>query len=186
MEFTRHYYGANALDILPWFDFFKKAMVAGSYQSFMDKHFPQEWMNQLADSNLVMSFEPTQPVKLLDSDKFADWFLVKGMMTTHNVVNGRSELVSQIPVAAKIVMEHRAGSGDKVATLIELHPGDAGFSSSSHAGSMGSPQASSNGANSPSELAQPNRGSQLGASTQGDLITHAADGVADAAKKLGL
>jgi hypothetical protein len=78
----------------------------------------------------VMSFEPTQPIKLLDTDEFTDWFLVKGIMTSYSVENGRRELISQMPMAAKVVMEYQAGSEDKVATLIELHPAEADSKSS--------------------------------------------------------
>ena len=66
-------------------------------------------------------------------------------------------LISVIPVAAKIVMARQAGSLDKVAAVIELRPGGEDAS----ADSADSPQASNNG----------------------DLITHAADAVGDAAQK---
>ncbi len=220
LDFADHFYGADYRDFIPLIEYFKKTVDGAAYKSFMDHHYPLEKMRRMDEGKWYMSFKPTGPVKLLDSDDFSDWFLVKGVATTRAEGEGGSRLVSQKPVAARIIFIHKPGLENKVAGFNEMTPDGAQMLPDS--GTEAEASSPAQGANSPSELAQPNQGSQLGASTQeahspselaqpnqgsqlgasaqganspsassqGDLITNAADALGDAAgvaaKKLGL
>jgi ParB family transcriptional regulator, chromosome partitioning protein len=164
LVFARHYFGANYQDIDSWKDFFKQAIDNEDYDPFMDDHFPYKKIHEITGKKLVMSFKPTQPVKLLDSDDSSDTFLVNGVMTTRTNKDDLSVLVSKKPVAAQIVFNLQSAGRYKVGYVKDLTHDEAQelLDSSPRADASDSTQM----ANSPSELAQPNRGSQQEASTQ--------------------
>jgi hypothetical protein len=110
-------------------------------------------------------------------------------MTTRTNKDDLSVLVSKNPVAAQIVFNRQSAGGYKVGLVQDLTPDEAqALLDSSPDDSDGASNTKSSGstqiANSPSELAQPNRGSQQGASTQVDPVAKfIGDAAGEAAKK---
>jgi hypothetical protein len=191
LVFARNYFGANYQNIDSWKDFFKQAIDDEDYDPFMEDHFPYDKIHEITDKKLVMSFSPTRPVRLLDSDDSSDSFLVTGVMTTLTHKDGLSEVVSKNSVAAQIVFNHLSSGGYKVGYVKDLTPDEAQAlldssprANDSAGASKANSSASTKVANSPSELAQPNHGSQQGASTQVDPVAKfIGDTEGEAAKK---
>jgi hypothetical protein len=125
LVFARHYFGANYQNIDSWKDFFKQAIDDEDYDPFMDNHFPYDKIHEITDKKLVMSFQPTQPVKLVDSDDSSDTFLVNGVMTTRTNKDDLSVLVSKKPIAAQIVFNRQSAGGYKVGYVKDLTPDEA-------------------------------------------------------------
>ncbi len=120
LEFARHYYGYDYKNMGPWFDFMKNSIKDGMYDYFMSKHYPPDQLKHITERKFLMSFQPTQPVKFLEPDNVADYFLVEGTMTKRTDIHKPNELITQKPVAVEIGFVRETDEEEKVFYLEEL------------------------------------------------------------------